>query len=94
MKWKDLFDFMEKRVDFRPISEARNEPNKFEDITWNCNGELDFVEEFCEKYNQSFEDIKVRLWDTGGYCDCEVLWNSAEVIDPEEELPVGKGGCK
>ncbi len=62
----NLFKFLEKKCNFK-------------NGTYICKG-LDFTEEFCKKERLNFRVVKKTLENTGGYCDCEVLFNSAELI--------------
>ena len=39
-----------------------------------------------KKHNLNFPQIKKKLEKTGGFCDCEVLFNSTEKIDGEDIL--------
>lgn len=87
MKWGDLFDYVSEKVNFRqknglPYDDA-TDPN---DITWTCNHDHTFVKEFCSQHNLDYEVVGDRLRNTGGYCDCEVLWNSVEAIDENSEF--------
>ena len=88
MKWKDLFDFMEEKVDFRHKDGLPYDPETTDanDITWTCNHDHTFVKEFCEQHNLNYEAVGERLRNTGGHCDCEVLLNSVEAIDEDSEL--------
>ena len=79
MKYKELFDYLGKKCNFR---KKKGIP------TWNCDNELTFTKEFCKKHKLNFERIKKRLEDTGGYCDCEVLFNSIHKINNLEDLQI------
>ena len=77
MKYKKLFDYLEKKSNFRKV--------KTED-TWTCYNDLRFTKQFCKENKLNFEELKKKLEDTGGFCDCEVLFNSAEKIKEDEEI--------
>lgn len=77
LRFKDLFNFLEKKVNLR--EEKRK-------TTWNCDGKLSFVKEFCKENKLVLEDIEKVLNFTGGFCDCEVLLNSQFLINKEESL--------
>lgn len=77
MKYEKLYDYLRKKCNFRK--------EKGKD-TWTCFGDLRFVKEFCKKHNLNFKKIKERVEGTGGYCDCEVLFNSTEKINDNEVL--------
>ena len=81
MKWKDLFDFVEEKCNFHEKEEGNNDS-----LTWTCYRDLRFVKEFCKKHKLNFKKIKKKLDKTGGFCDCEVLFNSVGRINGEEDL--------
>lgn len=56
----------------------------------NCKNDLRFTEEFCEQHGLDFKAVKERLESEGGYCDCEVLFNAEENINPKENMPKEK----
>ena len=87
LRWKDLFEFVNEKVNFKY---REGKPETAENMTWTCNGKLKFVEEFCGKHSLDFETIKMRLENTGGYCDCEVIFNSVERTNGNECLPIPK----
>jgi len=83
--WKELFDFLEEKVNFHYKKEQSKTP---ENISWICFGDLRFVEAFCKTRNLDTSAVIKRLNETGGYCDCEVLFNSVANIDSNEIMPV------
>jgi len=83
MKWKDLFDYVSKKVNFRY---KEGKPKTTENVIWACYGDLGFVRKFCKKHGIPISSVISRLNETGGYCDCEVLFNSIEHIDENEEI--------
>ena len=83
MKYQELFDYLEGKCDFKEIK-TKSKTKK--DYTWKCDGKLTFVRQFCEENKLDFKKLKKRLGDTGGYCDCEVIFNSAEKIKGSEDL--------
>jgi len=54
---------------------------------WDCKGDLAFTRGFCNTYGFDFDAVKARLNVTGGYCDCEVLLNSMDIIPLFGKLP-------
>lgn len=78
MIWGDLFEFVSDKVNFHQVNGEWN---------WTCHGDLRFAKEFIEKCGLNEEEVLEKLRNTGGYCDCEVLFNSAEVIDENLPLP-------
>ena len=85
LTWKNLFDFLEgkKGCNFRET--------KSSSMTWDCNTTLKKTEAFCKKNNIDFETVETMCQNTGGYCDCEVIWNSMDKIKGNLKLPI-KGG--
>jgi hypothetical protein len=79
MKYRELFNHIKEMCNFHEGPDGK--------INWTCDCELHFAETFCSKHNLDFGIIEARLNDTGGFCDCEVLFNSIDSIDPDEELP-------
>jgi len=77
MKYEDLFNYLEKKCNFRKV--------KGKD-TWTCYGDLRFTKQFCKENKLSFIKLKRALKETGGYCDCEVLLNSYERINGDDEI--------
>ena len=77
MKYKELFDYLSKKCNFRKVKGK---------TIWVCDNKLTFTEEFCKKHLLDFKEIKKRLNDASGYCDCEVLFNSVWKIDSQEDL--------
>jgi len=72
LQWDALFGFLEAKVNFRKV--------KSKD-TWTCDNQLTFTKEFCDANNLDFEKIKATLNTFGGFCDCEVLFNSADHLE-------------
>lgn len=70
----DLFRYLVELCDFK------------ENGSWTCFGDLTFTAEFCIMHDLDFADAKKKLNKTGGYCDCEVLWNSKDRISPDEVM--------
>lgn len=52
----------------------------------NCDNKLTKTEEWCSSVGVDFQTLKYSLELTGGFCDCEVLYNSMERIP--EETPI------
>ena len=84
--YQDLFEYLDEKCNFND--------GKGDKTTWVCDNKLTFTKEFCTKNKLDFEEIKVALEGSGGYCDCEVLFNSMENLDENEELPNGKNKNK
>jgi hypothetical protein len=74
MELKDLtqefFNELGDLVDFR------KHPEKKGDMTWNCKHNHDQTKQVCEKLGLPWDEVLEILKNTGGYCDCEVLWNT------------------
>lgn len=81
MKYGDLFDHLNEKVNFQESDDPKV------GFTWTCDGELTATKAFCKAHELDFDAVKERLGETGGYCDCEVLLNSTETIDVDEEMP-------
>ena len=77
MNFDTLFCYLEKECNFR------KEDGK---ETWTCDGTLKSTKKFCERNSLDFEKVKERLGETGGYCDCEVLFNSINRIKCAERM--------
>ena len=77
----DLFDYLDNACDFK-----QSEKGNPESITWICDSELTKTKEFCKIHDIDFSVVESRLESTGGYCDCEVLFNSADNILRSEVL--------
>ena len=71
IQWDALFKHLEKKVNFH----KENGETK-----WTCYGDLRFTKEFCESNNLSFEGVQLVLANFGGFCDCEVLFNSVDYL--------------
>mgnify|MGYP001558143281 CR=1 FL=1 len=80
MKYKDLYDYLEVKCDFK-----EKIPGDSSSITWKCKG-FDFTEEFCKDNNIDFSKLKKTLNKNGGYCDCEVLFNVTERIKGDKKI--------
>ena len=80
MKYEELFKYLNEKCDFCRV---KGNPKA---LTWTCNGKLDFTKEFCKTNKLNFKNVKKRLNNTGGFCDCEVLFNSAEKIKMSEVI--------
>jgi len=76
MKWADLFNYVSHKV-FPPHLKHGN---------FICYHNHKFTEIFCDMHGLNFETIKQRLEDTGGFCDCEVIFNSSYHIPHDEEI--------
>lgn len=74
----DLFTYLDNIIKF---SKMRVE---------NCSCKLLETEKFCKEKNLDYIKIKKKLESTGGHCDCEVLLNSTEMINPNELMPIKK----
>jgi len=82
LTYGDLFDFILEKCDFQ---------GEGEDITWKCSGgnNRPFLKEFFDKHNVDKETrlkVELELYDTGGHCDCEIIWNSERQISREKRL--------
>lgn len=77
MKYAQLFKYLKEKVNFRKQKET---------VHWNCDGHLTFTEQFCKENNLPKDRVIARCEKTGGFCDCEVLFNSTDNIDEEEEM--------
>ena len=75
----DLFDFVEEKCNFRITHVGKT--------VWTCYKDLRFTKEFCEKNKVDFDKVKEALESTGGFCDCEVVFNSSDKIATNRELP-------
>lgn len=81
MKWKKLYDYL----DGKDGCNFRKEKGK---ITWDCDAKtLTKTRQFCKQNNINFNKVKKTCYETGGFCDCEVLFNTMENITPNTELP-------
>ena len=81
MKWKALFDYLEEKVNFRYVGKK-----SVENITWDCDHKLTHTKQFCKDNNIDFRKVEALCCATGGYCDCEVLFNTTERISDDDEL--------
>ena len=86
--WVDLFDYVAKRVDVRYAGAEKPENMRF-----TCHHDFQFVQEFLAKHPEvAWGAVFKQLTETGGFCDCEVLWNSARQIKtPHAVLPTLAG---
>lgn len=78
MKWIELFDYLANTL-YGGIKDIQ--------MSGYCCDDLRYTEGFCEKHNLDFLKIKEILEETGGFCDCEVLLNSAFGINEEDKIP-------
>lgn len=81
MKFKDLYNFLDKKCNFH-----EKEKGKPETMTWKCNG-FQFVKEFCKKNKIDYKKLLSILNNNGAFCDCEVLFNVTEHIKETKNLP-------
>ena len=73
LTYGDMFDFVEKRVNFRKDEKGNH---------WDCSATIErpFLHEFFALNSidpETQERVLKILNATGGYCDCEILFNSA-----------------
>jgi hypothetical protein len=86
MTYGDLFKYLDKKCDFRTKDGSDYDPEKPNNVTWTCDNKLTFVEEFCKEHRLDFALVAHRLQESGGWCDCEVLFNSVHTIDKKKSL--------
>lgn len=79
LTYGDLFKHLAKKCDFRKRKSDG-------EITWNCDGNLTFTEEFCKDNFLDFGRVRAFLELHSGYCDCEVLFNVEEHVDPSMSI--------
>lgn len=65
VKWKQLFDYVNERLEHDR----------------ECSGTHKHVKEFCFTHNIDYDVVNKKLVSTGGHCDCEVIMNSRRKID-------------
>ena len=80
LTFEDLFNWEEERCDLSKVSERKSD-------MWKCGGDLRFAKQFCDEKGIDFEAVKKLLNDAGGFCDCEVLFNSSIMINKNKKLP-------
>lgn len=66
--YKDLFNYLDRKCKFHL--------DKKDKLHWVCHGDLRFTEAFCKRHKLDFERVKHILQFFGGFCDCEVLFNT------------------
>lgn len=76
--WEQLINYLEQKCDFH---------RKHGQATWTCFGDLRFTKEYCEANKLDYGKIEAIVQATGGFCDCEVLFNSVEHLCMKQELP-------
>ena len=74
----DLFDYVAKKCNFHE--------DKKKEMRWTCHKDLRFTRQFCKENKLDFEKVRKLLEHSGGYCDCEVLFNSAEKVPTTKVL--------
>jgi hypothetical protein len=79
MEYRELFNHLKWECNFHEGPDGK--------VNWTCDCELSFAKAFCSEHNLDFALIEAHLNDTGGFCDCGVLFNSIYLIDGDEELP-------
>ena len=77
-----LFDYVEEKCNFH--EEGKGMEKK---AVWTCFHDLRFVKEYCVLVDVSFPAVQAVLGRAGGYCDCEVIFNSTEKIARDIPLP-------
>ena len=80
IRFKDLVKFLDEKTNFR-------REGKKGKLVWRCDCQLTFTKEFCKINNLWYQYVKDLLYATGGYCDCEVLFNSIDKIKSNTILP-------
>ena len=48
-----------------------------------CDHTHRYAREWCERYGASWPAVRAWLNATGGFCDCEVLFNTGRHLEPE-----------
>lgn len=56
----------------------------------NCYHDYSFIRTFCKKNEINFDEFQPILEVTGGYCDCEVYFNTNRIVDHNSEIPLLK----
>lgn len=74
--YKEIFDKLEDKVNFKKNHDG--------EVHWTCFHDLRFTKEICKELKVSFVKVKKRFVETGGFCDCEVLFNSVDRINEQE----------
>ena len=74
----DLFDYVAKKCNFHE--------DKKKEMRWTCHKDLRFTRQFCKENKLDFEKVRKLLEHSGGYCDCEVLFNSSEKVPTTKVL--------
>ena len=77
-QFKDLVARLEKECNFHKEGETTR---------WTCRGTLFFTEQYCQENGADFSSVKALLEANGGFCDCEVLFNSVGKISGNTFLP-------
>jgi hypothetical protein len=80
LTWGGLFAHVDKQCNFHYEGE-KNADN----FRWTCHHDLRFAKTFCEEKGVAWTQVKTRLHDTGGFCDCEILFNTVEHFSEAEE---------
>lgn len=71
--WRDLFDFVLAKCNPH-YAGKRQQPERFR---WTCHHNLGFTQEFLAKHPEvAWATVFNVLYETGGFCDCEIHWNS------------------
>lgn len=63
---------------FTHIAQALGSPDEAR-----CNHNHRLAREWCDANDADWPTVEAWLLSTGGFCDCEVLFNSASKIDGE-----------
>lgn len=79
LTWGQYYDYLYEKLDFKEDANGK--------VTWVCNGDLQFSEQFCKENKVNWGMVKQILENHGGYCDCEVLFNVEEFIGREMCMP-------
>jgi hypothetical protein len=67
---EEFFDELAFKVDLRPHPKIQG------DWTWNCDHDLRRAKRIAKKLMLFWVPLEAILHETGGYCDCEVIFNS------------------
>lgn len=76
----DLYEYLNSRISFHENEEGQQRVE-------GCDNTLRHVKAFCQTNSLDFPAVKKALEETHGYCDCEVLNNSSDTIEPSRPLP-------
>ena len=82
--WGDFFSRVEELCEFK------DDTDKDKGLTWMCDHDHRRCVQACGELGGDWDIIGTMLMQSGGYCDCEVIFNSTEYIDEDELLPLGE----